>query len=154
MAPTQLRTLLAPVDFSDGSNDALAYATMLAQQFSATLIVLHIGPHVDPGATHHSARRDIYHKMREEEQRIGKLRLGELCDGIRESHPNVTIEPLFESGTPHDVICRLAIERDAEMIVMATNGLRGLSHFLIGSTAERVVRMSRIAVLTVRPGEK
>ena len=57
------------------------------------------------------------------------------------------------SGEAADGILRQAQETDADLIVMATHGRKGVSHFLIGSVAERVIRRSPRPVLVVRPKE-
>ena len=53
-----------------------------------------------------------------------------------------------------DVIVDQAREHRCDLIAMGTHGRRGINHALIGSDAERVVRMSEVPVLTVRSGEK
>ena len=65
--------------------------------------------------------------------------------------------PVFEAGTselregtPHEAILAFAKERQADLIVMGTEGHTGLAHALLGSTAERVVRLAICPVLTVR----
>jgi len=53
-------------------------------------------------------------------------------------------------GSPAEEILRLAGEAHADLIVLGTHGRRGLSHFLLGSVAERVLRQAPCPVLTVR----
>jgi nucleotide-binding universal stress UspA family protein len=57
---------------------------------------------------------------------------------------------LLREGDPAPTIVAVAREIGASMIVMGTHGRRGLSHALLGSVAEKVVRTSEIPVLTVR----
>jgi nucleotide-binding universal stress UspA family protein len=59
-------------------------------------------------------------------------------------------ETVVVTGEPAISILEVAQERDADLIVMATHGRTGLSHFVLGSVAERVVRESRVPVMTVR----
>jgi universal stress protein A len=54
------------------------------------------------------------------------------------------------SGTPDDDVVRMANEIGADLIVMATHGRKGLSHFILGSVAERVMREADCPVLTMR----
>ena len=54
------------------------------------------------------------------------------------------------AGFPHVEIINSAKESNADMIVMGTHGRTGLSHVILGSVAERVIRISDIPVLTVR----
>jgi nucleotide-binding universal stress UspA family protein len=60
------------------------------------------------------------------------------------------VETKVTSGIPADEIVMRAEEAKASLIVLGTQGRTGLDHFLFGSTAERVVRTARCAVLTVR----
>jgi nucleotide-binding universal stress UspA family protein len=62
------------------------------------------------------------------------------------------IDRVVESGVPHTQILDHADQHGVDVIVMGTHGRTGLSHYLIGSVAERVVRQSPVPVLTVRIG--
>jgi nucleotide-binding universal stress UspA family protein len=53
-------------------------------------------------------------------------------------------------GHPADTIVRVALERNADLIVMSTHGRTGLQHALLGSVAEKVVRLAPCAVMTVK----
>jgi nucleotide-binding universal stress UspA family protein len=53
---------------------------------------------------------------------------------------------------PHEVIVETAKARKADLIVMATHGRGGLSHLLMGSVTEKVVRSAPCPVLTIRGG--
>jgi len=80
--------------------------------------------------------------------------LAALKDIVRregEAHPGVTLEPRVSSGIPFKEICRIADEDCCELIVIGTHGRTGLSHLLIGSTAERVVQLAACPVLSIKP---
>jgi nucleotide-binding universal stress UspA family protein len=57
------------------------------------------------------------------------------------------------AGYPAETIVRVAEERKADLIVMGTHGRTGLQHVLLGSVAEKVVRLAPCPVLTVRYGK-
>jgi nucleotide-binding universal stress UspA family protein len=59
------------------------------------------------------------------------------------------IEAFVEEGTPYEEILRVAEEWEADIIVLGTMGRTGLSHFVIGSVAEKVIRHSTIPVFIV-----
>ncbi len=65
----------------------------------------------------------------------------------------VPIETTWVIGFPAKDIVRLATEVQADLIVVGTYGRRGMSHLLLGSVAERVVRTAPCPVLTVRRAE-
>jgi nucleotide-binding universal stress UspA family protein len=57
---------------------------------------------------------------------------------------------LIVSGKPFERIVKAAGDLKADFIVMATHGYTGLKHMLLGSTAERVIRLAPCPVLTLR----
>jgi nucleotide-binding universal stress UspA family protein len=59
-------------------------------------------------------------------------------------------EIVATEGDVHSEIMRVAEEQDAQLIVIGTRGLSGVNHFLMGSITEKVVRASKIPVLTVK----
>lgn len=145
-----IKVILAPTDFSEGSSPATDYAVRMAEAFDAKLILLHVG--VDPTEHHQTAgaAADIYRRAREEQARYARTAMDRLVAEIRGEHPDVNIVVDHQSGTPHVAILDASDRLDADLIVMGTAGLTGVSRFLIGSTAERVVRVSKVPVLTVR----
>lgn len=66
----------------------------------------------------------------------------------------IETESLQRLGTPYKEIIKVAREREVDLIVIATHGHSGLNHFLLGSTAERVVRLAPCPVLVVRQEER
>ncbi len=54
-------------------------------------------------------------------------------------------------GVPHEEIAALAREENADLLVMTTHGRKGISHLLLGSVTERVIRTAPCPVLVVRP---
>lgn len=145
-----IRRILAPTDFSDGSRGALEHAVCLAEQLGSELVLLHVGDPVDGEGGGPSPRLDIYHRARAEQQQIRQRKLDALVSELADAHPDIKVDGHILGGVPHEVICTAAEALKTDMIVMGTSGLTGLSHFLIGSTAERVVRVARVPVLTVR----
>ena len=53
-------------------------------------------------------------------------------------------------GDARDAILQVADEIHADMIVMGTHGRRGISHLVLGSVAEEIVRRATCPVVTVR----
>lgn len=141
-----IKCILCPVDFSETSNYALAYATEMAHQFQANIKLLH----VIQLPAHPMDTNDLM--PLEEFETEYAARFQEQLEKLvqRESDKGVEVEGLQATGIPYDEIINAADELNADMIVMGTHGRTGLAHFLIGSVAERVVRMSPQPVLTVR----
>ena len=148
---TELRALLVPTDFSPSSQAAADQACVLANRFGAAVALLHVGTGAAPSETSGgSALQEVYHKAREEQRRHARRAMMAECDRISASWPDLRITSDFVNGPAHDAICDWADEHDVDMIVMGTQGRSGLSWFMIGSTADRVIRASKVPVLTVR----
>ncbi len=141
-----IKCILCPVDFSETSDQALAYATELARQFQAGIKLLH----VIQLPAHPMDTNDLM--PLEDFETEYAARFQAQLEGLvqRERDKGVEVEGLQTTGIPHDEIIHAAEELNADLIVMGTHGRTGLAHFLIGSVAERVVRMSPLPVLTVR----
>jgi nucleotide-binding universal stress UspA family protein len=78
---------------------------------------------------------------------------GALSDFVgRNLNPDLKVIRVVRSGSPAEEIRRFAEEEAVDLIAMATHGRTGLQHILLGSVAEKVVRLSRIPVLTIKPG--
>ena len=142
-----LRHILVPTDFSAGSNEALATAIGLALDGGARITLLHV--------THLPAQvfPDMIMPMgpeliREAEHSVDGL-LEELCARAREA--GVDADWRTSLGTTHVEICAQAKTLGVDLIVIGTHGRTGLSHALLGSVAEKVVRRAPCPVLTVRP---
>ena len=73
-----------------------------------------------------------------------------LCLLLGIALPLVVIGVVVRRGDAHEVTLECAKEEAADMIVMGTHGHTGITHALLGSTAEKVVRLATMPVLTVR----
>jgi nucleotide-binding universal stress UspA family protein len=141
----QIRRILYPTDFSENAAAAWPYALHMVEQLGARVLLLHVTPGPYPAPeTFLSAEQwgEIFAAHRRE----AEVQLGALAS----TAPEVKAEILVTRGVPFLEIARVAGERKADLIVMGTHGRTGLAHTLMGSVAERVVRMAPCPVLTVR----
>jgi nucleotide-binding universal stress UspA family protein len=140
MATTPFRCILVPHDFSDTADRALTEAAALARLTGGRLRVLHvIAPPAVPVDVPLPDPFDLVPAHRAALERRVRDVLG-----AKAPETSVTVEV----GVPVDRILEAA--EHADSIVMGTLGRTGLTHFLLGSVAERVVRSSPIPVLTIR----
>ena len=145
--PGTIRTILVPHDFSLHSRAAFARAEQLARLSGASIHLLHVlhAPllhAVTPAGPFHLALPNVV---------IEGARL-EAEGLLREiaSRSRCEVKVHVSEGLPTDVICDFAEDLAADLIVMGTHGREGLSHFLLGSVAERIQRRAPCSVLTVR----
>ena len=144
------RRILFPTDFSPIAAHAFGYALGVAQEFGASLFILHvIDVQADlrgfylPHLAYEQVEADIATAA---QAMLDKFRAG--IAGYADHQGTVV------SGVPYAEILKAAQEQDVDLIVMGTHGLAGVEHLLFGSTAERVVRHAGCPVLTVRPDAK
>lgn len=148
----KLQRVLVPVDFSAGSNNAFEYAKTLAETFGASIDVLHVvepprysGPMLSfEGA---ALSLDAYGR------KVAALELENFV-AAHAKETKVRLHGILDFGEAAHEIVRIANKEPYDLIVMGTHGRTGVSHFLVGSVAEKVVRRARCPVLTVRVPEK
>jgi nucleotide-binding universal stress UspA family protein len=136
--------ILVPLDFSEHSEGALAYAMGLAKGFGAAVHLVHVYPVTAYAAPPLLPGPVVVGQFRDESQRS----FDELMARVKRDYSPDLTGSLHE-GVPHVEILRCASDVGADMIVMGTHGHTGLEHLLLGSVAERVVRGATVPVLTV-----
>lgn len=144
-----IKNVLVATDFSEWSDAALVYARALAGTFGARLHVLHAVEFVATADVMGIAVPDLYKGVESSaRQQLEDL----ISDTDREI---VGAKPvLITGGTPAHAIVEYAKKAEIDLIVLGTHGRRGLSHMVLGSVAERVVRTAPCPVLTVRHPER
>ena len=140
-----MKTILFPTDFSPLGDAALEYAAALARDSQGELLIVHTE---EPGATYVIGETYYYGAAIP-----GSVELRKLLDAVKPKDANVRCRHILAHGNPADEIVRLANEEHVDAIVMATHGRTGLTHLLMGSVAEAVVRSAGCPVLTFKAGQ-
>jgi nucleotide-binding universal stress UspA family protein len=143
-------TIVVPIDFSASSDAALAQAKSLCLENGPAHLVLVHAYYVPVELEQYLATRDtgLFDSIsRTVTQDLEKLLTRLKAEGV-------SAEYYAQPGRPESVIVELAREKRADLIAMGTHGRRGISHLLLGSVAEHVVRTAQCPVLTVREPEK
>lgn len=141
-----IRRILVPSDFSEHSEKAFTWALAMAERWRARLLLLHVVPQpVYPpmlmGTYFNVAEFEA--SLKEDAETRAKEFLGKT--GTR----TVQVDAKVLIGEPFGDICRIAEEEKVDLIVIGSHGRTGLSHVLLGSVAERVVRHASCPVLVV-----
>lgn len=146
------RPILVPVDFSADAEAALLCAAELAGLIGAPLRVLHVVH--DPGQApgYYAIKNDNKHLHKLED--VASDMLQTFMSSTVERHPELpalaAAETLLVTGLPVNRILEVAEKIGARMIVMGSQGRTGLAHALLGSKAERVVRLAPVPVTIVK----
>ena len=144
-----IRRILFPTDFSEPAKEAQKYAMALADRFGAELHLLHVVPEVAmplPDSTNAWTlpAADLKLQVEAAEQRLLQDLGPDWAEERRTVHTAVV-------GNAVEEIVKYAKEHEIGLIVIGTHGRTGLSHLLLGSVAEKLVRLATCPVLTVHP---
>lgn len=123
--------------------DLLAYAAALAAELGGSVRAIHV--YDLPGTIHPDPESRSAKSYEERALRGPRTRLDELLA----AHPNVAIEGDLQPGVVHRRIAEEVAQHGIELVVMGTHARRGIARAVLGSVAERVVRTSRVPVITV-----
>ena len=166
----EVKKILYATDLSENARFAFAYAVSLADLYSAAITIIHVLPEVsqllDQSVIGYiSAERwdEIKSQQMNEakEALIGQRRehlaikeaLHQFSEDVKQQQKGAgfaTDEIIVVRGNPVEEIIKTAEERDCDLIVMGTHGQGTLADVMLGSTARRVIRRSKIPVLVIR----
>lgn len=141
------------IDFSEESEVALAHAAMLARRTRAHLILIHVMPlpaHLvedssyDPFFRATTLSSDLIAGQRTNATDVLQ------ATAARCRELGITCEPLLIDDNPSDGLARAAEEVGADLLVVGSHGRSGLERILLGSVAERAVRLCRRDALVAR----
>ena len=135
---------LVPIDFSKGSEVALDYAIAMARQNRAQLTLLHVVP-AAAGYPSEAMRFDLYSLM----ERDAREDLARLMKR-KKLNPSAAQILLIRGVSPAEIIARQAKNLHASMIIMGSHGRTGLQRLLLGSVAERTLRLAGCPILIVK----
>ena len=140
-----IQRILFVTDFSEPARNAQRYAIALAEQFAAELYAFHsVSDEVLVPAPEMAGR------WLEDEMERARRQLATDLGTARAAKPAIME---VRQGNAVQEIIRYAAEHSVDLIVIGTHGRTGLSRMLLGSIAEKVVRLATCPVLTVHPSD-
>ena len=137
---------LVPIDFSEYANQALEYAIHLAGKLDAHLTLLHVIQPVPLGGADMGVTLP-YTYLQDLEAEIMQS-MGACLERVTAAGLEGNI--VVVHGVPFHEILETAKTHKVDLIIMGTHGRTGLQHILLGSVAEKVVRLTPCPVLVVR----
>ena len=138
--------ILVPIDFSEYADQALDYAIELAQKLQARLTFLHV-IHLTPMAMGEIGASGLVPYL-EAIETDAQQRMQAILNRVHQE--GLEGDTSVVQGVPFQSIVDMAGNKEADLIVMGTHGRTGLTHALMGSVAERVVRLAPCPVLVTR----
>ncbi|MCP4298809.1 MAG: universal stress protein [Proteobacteria bacterium] len=144
-----LKKILVPTDCSRYSVDAAVMAAGLSEKFDSEITLLYIVE------DHHNYEnipayvpKELRDRIREDIIMGSENMLKEFWEDLK--LPFDKVKMFTRKGDPFTQILTFSKEADFDLLVMGTHGRNGLAHIMMGSVAERVVRHSKIPVLTIK----
>jgi universal stress protein A len=147
--------ILMPVDYSETSREAVAYACYVAKGLGAELDVVHVWDKPS-----YVADNVVVARPGQPSKSLGEMirenAEAEMQEFLQDCRvpPEVRVSHHLESGEPASTILRVADQIGAGLVVVGTHGRTGVRHLLLGSIAEKLVRGAKVPVLTVPPPER
>lgn len=136
--------ILIPVDGSEPAHDAAQLGIDLAVEHDATVHGLYV---VEPVTVAEGGAGQVIEAMQE----TGKEIVSDLAEQAEEK--GLSVETDVKTGVAHREILDYAEANDIDLMVVGTHGRTGIGRYLLGSVTEKIVRLSDVPVLTVRPDE-
>jgi len=140
------KPFLVAVDFSELTGPTLERAATLAKGSGNRIDLVHVVPPQTMASRGNMAAKAIAGQAAKNATEYARRRLEPLLEKLPAEHRG---QAIVKTGMAAEILCEVA-GQGYEMMVLATNGRTGLSHALLGSVAERVVRLCPVPVLVVR----
>ncbi len=145
------KRILCPIDFSPASYEALKVAVEMAGKFEAALEVIHVIPPVPVHSPYPDPPLAVSFDVPLYQQELAR-------------HSEKALENLVGQAVPREIptmirvltgeaaqeIVDFAAKESSSLIIIATHGLTGWRHFVIGSVTEKVIRLAPCPVLAIR----
>lgn len=144
-----MKTILVPTDFSPHSEKALEMALKLAKLSGGSIHLLHCYQLHPGGVSPYGIMVPV-----EFDEKIREAAAEALAAVEKQLEgEGVEVKAHITPSYPAEAVSELAAEIEADLIVMGTRGATGLQHILLGSVAERTLRMAPCPVLTVKASD-
>jgi nucleotide-binding universal stress UspA family protein len=139
------KRILVPLDGSKLAEQAVSHAALHAEKFGAKIVLLKVlGPLPEPSM----AGRGVVRSAEAASAQLARDYLDDLAAKLQEQ--GLQAQTATVEGKPYVAIVRFAEEHKIDLIVMSTRGHSGLSRWLLGSVADRVVRGATVPLLLVQ----
>ena len=146
----KVKKIVVPVDYLENTDKLLEYGLYMGSTLGADVEILHVvGVYQDDAMfgvpVFSQEYKDAYMEKAQE-------RMKEILEEVKDKAPNVTGHVIV--GDPMTEIVAYADKENADLIVISTHGAQGIEKILLGSVAQRVVKLAHCPVLVMNPFKK
>ncbi|MGE3164136.1 MAG: universal stress protein [Planctomycetota bacterium] len=146
------RRILVPTDFSTGSESALRYACRFARCTASELVLLHV---LDLPLYYYrtlETQSDSPRELRQHAFEQARAKAQEILTRLPEAVDIPAHIRVRTGSASREIIAEVQEEKNIDLVIIATSGRSGISHALLGSVAEKVIRTCSCPVITLREG--
>ncbi len=144
----EIKNILCPIDFSEMSPKVASYAHALAKGMNARVHVIYVAMNLHKDLDFDVSISSIQSFVNEMITRAEK----NMASFIKENFIDTEVRGKVLTGYVSEEILNYAQNESVDLIVMGTHGRKGVDRIIFGSVAEKVVKSSKIPVLSIRPG--
>jgi nucleotide-binding universal stress UspA family protein len=142
-----MKNILVPTDFSECAKNAAEVAAGLCRETGAKLYLMHI---INMPTYESSTSIETFHDVAEGLFIMKHVKNKFLQLRAMDMFKDLEFEEVVEFNSVYECIAEQAEKREIDLIIMGTHGIDGTKELLIGSNAERVIRSSKVPVLTIK----
>jgi len=156
----EIKKILYATDLSENAKHAFGYAASIAQRYGADITILHVVEELSKNTEHLLSAmmgdkrwKEIQQKSFGEFSGLIRERLDQFCREMDQAHTECSLPANnihIRQGTPVRQITDEAHEGGYDLVVMGTHGQGGITDAMMGSTARRVTRRSKVPVMVIR----
>ncbi|MBB6460654.1 universal stress protein [Flammeovirga kamogawensis] len=155
-----IKNILVPTDFSPEANNALNVAITIAKKINASISLLHV---IDVPTINHYDSLSVFGAgdvgMEDPEVYVHYTKkLSEVVETkvnkIIAENPGVTIDKHIEFDSLQRHLADFVVKDNTDLIVIGSQGISGIDEVLVGSNTEKIIRLAKVPVLTVKREEK
>lgn len=143
----QLKNIVVPIDFSEGSKLAFQYAATLAMEYGAGITAIHVVEEI-PDLFSFSDPLNIGGKWTDQSLEKAKADL----DALLGRHAKeLDVKTIVQTGEPSKVILKFICENETDLVILGAYGQTGAKMAWLGGTAYNIARKAPCPVMTVKP---
>lgn len=143
----EIKNILCAIDFSEMSSKVASYAQTLAEALDANVHLIYVAPSLDQHTSFNvpltSVQNFVDQIVTEAESKMEIF--------IKENFKIKNVKGEISRGYADEEILKMAGRENVDLIIMGTHGRKGVDRILFGSVAEKVIKSSKIPVLSIRP---
>ncbi|MFY0603783.1 MAG: universal stress protein [Flavobacteriaceae bacterium] len=140
-----MKTIIVPIDFSNHSEFALKTAAFLAKKNGARLIALHMldiqADFFNESPSNIQERTVFYYQL-------AKKRFNDFLK--KDYLKDIKVTPIIKHFKVFSEVNDLAVEENADLIIMGSHGASGIKELFVGSNTEKVIRFSEVPVMVIK----